>query len=429
VGDRAVVMPGGLEARVRAIQSHGRPLQAAEAGRRVALNLGGVRVEELHRGQTVGAPGAVVETAQFDARVRWIEDVRYASRVRIAVGADEVIGRALPSATEPEYAQFRVERPVALTRGQPVLVRRYSPPDLLGGGEVVVPSAPRRRRSDPPPTWASAAPAGGDHPLVRRVRAAPTGISLGELTGSLGRGADSLGPELAELRARGDLLEFGGLWFTPDRFADCRDRLVAALRRRHEAEPTRAFQPRDRVVREAGLAWEGKSLDRICGFLAGRGELRTRGSAIALPDFQVRLKPRQRELLDRVLAAMDAASPQSPDANAIARALGVPPQAVQEVWQLGLECDELVRLPDGGWLTRAQFDRALRVIRDLAAAGPFGAGEVRDRLQSSRSRVIPLLEYLDAIGVTQRVGDRRILRESGPAQKPDESKGGTPGAP
>jgi selenocysteine-specific elongation factor len=359
----------------------------------------------------VGAPGAVVETQQFDARVRWLGEVRYAARVRVAVGADEVMGRALPNAQDPGYVQFRLERPAAIARGQPVLVRRYSPPEVLGGGEVVVPSAPRRRRSDPPPTWASDPQGASGDEVIRRIRAAPGGVPLSDLASSLGVGAGVLAPELARHKASGELLEFGGLWFVPERFAECRDRFIHALRDLHEAEPTRSFQPRERVVRNAGLRWEGKPLDRICAFLAGEGAIRLRGNAIALPDFQVRLKPRQRELLDRVVAKMTAAGLGALDAGDLAQGLGVPPQAVREIWELGVECGELVRMPDGIVLTRSQIQRALDEIRSLAQAGPFTAAQVRDRLQSSRSRVIPLLEYLDAVGVTQRVGDRRVLRE------------------
>lgn len=417
VGERAVVMPGQLEARIRAIQSHSEALDVAEAGGRVALNLGGVRVGELRRGQMVGAPGAVVETQQFDARVRWLREVRYADRVRVAVGADEVMGRAMPNALDPGYVQFRLDRPVAIARGQPVLVRRYSPQEVWGGGEVVVPSAPRRRRSDPPPTWASDPQGTSGDEVIRRIRAASGGVPAGEIASSLGIGAESLAPELVRRKAAGELVEFGGLWFVPERFAECRDRFMRALRDLHEAEPARAFQPRDLVVRNAGLRWEGKPLDRICGYLAAEGALKVRGSAIALPDFQVRLKPRQRELLDRVVAKMAAAGLGAVGATDLARGLGVPPHAVREIWELGVECGELVRMPDGTVLTQSQIQRALEEIRKLAGAGPFTAAQVRDRLQSSRSRVIPLLEYLDAVGVTQRIGDRRVLREDPTARK------------
>jgi len=141
VGDPAILEPGHREVRIRAMHWHGDEVQMAVPGQRTAFNLGGIKEEEIERGQTIGAPGATFETTCLDARLRWVESCKYGERVRVAVGAAEVIGKAFQSPTDPDLVQLRLHAPVSVALGQPIIVRRHSPPDLLGGGLVEVPLA------------------------------------------------------------------------------------------------------------------------------------------------------------------------------------------------------------------------------------------------------------------------------------------------
>ena len=88
----------------------------------------------------------VVATRVFDGKLRWMKRPTHGARVRVSIGADEAIARAFHNDSDPELVQLRFERPVAAVRGQPFIVRRYSPPDLLGGGRVTVPEASVRRK-------------------------------------------------------------------------------------------------------------------------------------------------------------------------------------------------------------------------------------------------------------------------------------------
>src|SRR5947208_7982793 len=67
-GDEVTVLPGGLAARVRAVQVHDEAVEHAVAGQRVALHLSGVSVHELRRGDVVSRRGsALAPTYVIDA--------------------------------------------------------------------------------------------------------------------------------------------------------------------------------------------------------------------------------------------------------------------------------------------------------------------------------------------------------------------------
>lgn len=406
--ERAVIQPGGLEVRVRGIQWHDMAQPEAEAGRRTALNLGGVRVEQIHRGMAVGAPGALFETDVIDLRVRWTAGAKHGMRVRLSIGADEAIGKLFLNDHDSELAQVRLERNVAAAVGQPAVLRRYSPPDVLGGGRVAVPVAKLRRRSETPILAQGSDEA---EALIDLVGKAPDGLATEEACRALGRTAQDLGDVFERLKVEGGLLGYAGLWFAPETFEAAVGRLHAALLALHEAAPTKSTVPRDRALERARLPWRGKPLERIVAALAAEGRLRVVGNEFGHPEHSARLNARQRELLDRVEAELEREKINVPGGREVAQALGVPVQAVEEILRVGLDCGELVRVGEGIVFTRGQIEALAAEAR--AFGRPFSAAEFRDRLGTTRKYAIPVLEYFDAIRITDRVGDNRVARTNG----------------
>ncbi|MBX7133017.1 MAG: selenocysteine-specific translation elongation factor [Fimbriimonadaceae bacterium] len=408
-GDSAVLMPGSREVRIRAIKSHDQPLSQAEPGMRVALNLGGIRYEDLERGAIVGAPGAVFESRVIDVQLTLLTALKYGSRVRVSIGADEAIGKAFFADSQPEIVQLRLEKPVAVAQGQPVILRRYSPPDLLGGGLVLVPQGKIRRKTEPL-TITSASQDDSDA-ILDRVGSKPEGLPTEEICRALGKTTQALGDTFEKLKESGDLLGFAGLWFTPTSLATSWEKINESLSKLHESNPTKPSWPREKVVLAAGLHWSGKPLDRLIAHFGQTGLLTVQGSEIALASFRVALSPRQRELLDRVREVLDSAGINVPPERDIAQKLVVPVPAVEEILRLGLAAGELVRIEEGIFYTTAGLGRVKSAIEEIGAGGkPFTAAEVRDRLETTRKYVIPLLEYLDSSRFTLRQGEHRVLQ-------------------
>ncbi|HRK20542.1 MAG TPA: selenocysteine-specific translation elongation factor [Fimbriimonadaceae bacterium] len=408
-GEKAILQPGQREVRIRSIQSHGDDATASEKGRRTALNLGGIKAEEVRRGMAVGAPGALFETRMLDAKVRWVAEVKHGLRVRISLGAEEAIGKIFLSEAEPDLVQVRLESSVACALGQPIIIRRYSPPDLLAGGRVAVPQASIRRKSE------SVTVVSSDLDVREAILAAVAGNSNGvpteEICRRLGRSPQSLGDVIEELRQAKRLLGFGGLWFEPETFLAAANAFLEALLALHHEKPTLAYQPREKAVHRAGLKWVGKPLDRIIAALVASGKLRADGTGLRHPKFSVQLTDRQRAFLDRVIAALDAGGINAPSPYDLAATLHVPVQAVEEILRVGVEADELVRVAEGVFYSKTGLAQVQTAVLELGKQGPFTAAKFRDTTGSSRKYAIPLLEYFDSVRITVRVGDNRALVE------------------
>lgn len=407
VGESAVLEPGGQSVRVRSLHSHALSFDTLEAGRRVAMNLGGLRLEDIHRGQAVGAAGALFATDRIDAEVTWIRPAKHGMRVRVSIGAAEAMGKLFLNDHDPNWVQLVLDEPVAAALHQPLVVRRASPMEVLCGGRVRVPVAVRRKRSQPPPKVTAI-----DRPSAIRelVGDDPNGLTTEEIARTLGASLVDLGDDFEQLRNKGALRGFAGRWVSEAGYQALITQLRAALTELHTKHPTQSMHPRERAFELAKLRWGGKPLDRLIASLAAEGVLAAEGTSIRDAEFRLELSPKQRQFLDRVKELLDAAGANVPAPHELTRALSVPPQAVEEILRLGIEARELVRVGDGIHYTTVGLQRLADRLKSEFAGRAFEASEVRDLLGSSRKYVIPLLEYLDARAITQRTGDRRIIR-------------------
>jgi selenocysteine-specific elongation factor len=142
-GDRLLLLPADRPVRVRSVQVHDEPVERAAAGQRVALNLVGVSVREVARGDVIAAPGAVAPARLLDCALT-LHGARHGMRAHVHHGTREAPAR-LADLGDGLW-QARLERPLLARAGDRVVVRAIAPPDTLGGGIVLDPAARRHGR-------------------------------------------------------------------------------------------------------------------------------------------------------------------------------------------------------------------------------------------------------------------------------------------
>ncbi len=144
-GDPLVLFPGARQARAREVQVHDRPVPSAAAGQRVAVNLGGLSVAEVARGDVVLGPTSdasaeseVRETYLIDAELQFADaEPQHGERVQIHHGTREAPARL--AWLGGNFWQIRLESPLIAAAADRLVVRRIAPPDTLGGGVVLDP--------------------------------------------------------------------------------------------------------------------------------------------------------------------------------------------------------------------------------------------------------------------------------------------------
>ncbi|MEA2484032.1 MAG: selenocysteine-specific elongation factor, partial [Thermoleophilaceae bacterium] len=186
-GDQMEILPSGARARVRSVQVHDAPVERAQAGQRVAVNLVGVRRDEVARGDVLVTGGDLRPAFIVDARVELEPGVRAVdagTRLHVHHGTRESPGRVYPLGGG--FVQLRLEAPIVADRGDRLVLRRLAPPDTIGGGTVLDPHA---RRHGPRPEVveklrvieAGGDPASLDAPSSSRDAADVPEVSAGEI--------------------------------------------------------------------------------------------------------------------------------------------------------------------------------------------------------------------------------------------------------
>ncbi|MEA2199810.1 MAG: selenocysteine-specific elongation factor [Solirubrobacteraceae bacterium] len=141
-GERLQLLPSGRAVRVRGVQVHDSAVERAAAGQRVAVNLTGVRREEVARGDVLASHDSTLRAAHIlDAALELDGPRPQRERVQVHHGTRESAGRLV--LLGDDCWQMRLERPLLAAAGDRLVVRSISPPDTIGGGVVLDPHARR----------------------------------------------------------------------------------------------------------------------------------------------------------------------------------------------------------------------------------------------------------------------------------------------
>ena len=444
VDEELALMPGGTRVKVRGVQVHGRKQNDVAAGHRAAVNLAGVDVQDVSRGQALVTPGAFEATRLADAAIDVLpgaKPLKHGQRVRFHQGTAEIIGRVAvvgPSGSETSgrtdsqtgmtipaggrgYIRLRLEAPAVLARGDRYILRAYSPPMTIAGGVILDPHPPRTairtqaaidrvRRLETDPLGA----------MIDDAEAA--GLSVAALVTRAGVDPRDLEARIAALVDGGHAVRAGDVLVAPAILARATDAMLAALAELHRAEPLSAGMPRDELRervsaalsrRRAGGAKANSAavFDRSLADLEQAGKVAVR-DRVALATHRVELSPEEDRVRTLIERAYRAGGLKPPEASAVASEAGIAPALADRVLKLLQRQKVLVRVD-----TLLFHDEALKRLKaEVAAlktpAGPAARIDVatfKERFGVTRKFAIPLLEYLDRERVTRRMGDARVI--------------------
>jgi selenocysteine-specific elongation factor len=418
------VLPGGRPIKVRGVQVHGQRRDRAAAGNRVAVNVAGVEVADLARGDTLAEPGTLEPTRRLDVLLETLHDaqpLRHGTRVRFHQGTAEILGRVAIAASgaaeiapgSSGCARIRLEAPAVVTRGDRFIVRAYSPPVTIGGGIVLDPLPARSAIRTPAGLARFERLAGPDeHAAAAFVdERGAAGLPLGALVSRAGlppEGADALA---GVLTASGRAVRAGGLLVSPSIVDDLSSRLLAALGTHHTQEPLSEGLPREeareRIFGRAAPEVFDLVLDRLVsqGRIVARDRLALAGRGVSLSPEEARTH----DALDRIFSEAGLAPP---DLAAAAQAAKTTGPVADRIVKLLLRERRLVKVDTLLFHVDAleALKRDVRALKAGADAPPrVDVAAFKERYGISRKYAIPLLEYLDRERVTRRTGDARVV--------------------
>jgi selenocysteine-specific elongation factor len=429
VGDAVEIQPAGLKARVRGLQWHGNAAPRVEPGVRCAVNLQGVELGELARGQIVTAPGALAPTLAADVRLAWLAVAPAAPKpvsVELLTGTAQRRARVAPLGPptlrpgSSGFARLHVEgEPLPLLPGDRLVVRGFARTAMggttLGGGVVLDVAPPRRRRADPGllrdlEVLEREGPEAGL--AVRIRRAGLSGIDRERLRRETGLVAEALDEALGKLRGAGRAEQTSAeTWLDAAALAELEARLLAALDAYHAAEPLRPGMPAGTLRSRLPANAPRDAAELALARLAACGEVVVEGDLAHRPAHRPSLAEAEAQLVERIAARLRAAGLEPPGLRELALELGVVAERVRELLAHLEREGRIVRAREDLWFDRAAVDALrVRVLAHLRAHGRIETLAYKTLIGTTRRTAIPLMELFDSERLTIRRGDVRLLR-------------------
>jgi selenocysteine-specific elongation factor len=415
-GDQLVLAPDGAHARVRSVEVHGRTVERAEAGRRVAASLVGVDHGWARRGQMLVMPGTYPESFRLDVVLEALPDgpgLAQGARVRVLHGTSDIPARVRlldRSEVRPgkrALAQLRLQERAVAARGDRLIVRLATPAATVAGGVVLDPAPRRHGAGERVLAHLTILEHGSCTSIVASLLASVSGpLSLDQLApvGLLSRA--QAGEALESLKRSRTIVTLGpGVWIDAAVYDALRDRVIALLETRATSEPLRPTVPIAILLPAAG------GRDALIDRLAADGVLVRKGTLACAPGVRTSAADAHAQAAAAVLAALDASGTTPPRAASLASITGLEPRDFQSLVEALEREGEVIRLGTDVLYRGSRFAEARAwVEHHCRETGSVTLPELRNELMTSRRIARAILDRLDGDGVTRRIGDTRVLR-------------------
>ena len=423
-GDRLVVSPKGAPVRVRGIQMRGQTAERAQAGERCALNLTGADLETVARGDWVLAEAIHAPTQRMDVRVALLasepQPLKHWTPLHLHLATADVTARiSLPgeAAIAPgasAIAQLALAKPVGALNGDRFILRDQSARRTLGGGTVLDPHARAARRASP----------ARRAELAALERGSPE-AALSELLKDETRGVDlkrfertfNLKPErLSALYAAAGVVVFGKeerTGVTRARREKLREAVPAALRDFHRAQPQATGMEIATLRKQLAPQLTAEAFQSLLRELADERKIEIASNLVRQTGHDATSNPEDQRMWQLVLPALQQGGFAPPPVVELAAALKLKEAALKDFLHRKSRGGEVMRVPPDRFYPRATLATLAATAHALARANPngFTAAQYRDATGIGRGLAIEILEFLDSLGITQRVGDARKPRK------------------
>ncbi len=435
MGERMGERPGeqrGELVRVRSLQNHDQPVEEVHRGMRAAINLAGVKHEDVIRGQELATPGYLQPSRVMTVRLHCLPDARtpikHRASLRFHLGTAEIMGTVSLldcDRIEPRHwglGQMFLEEPGMAVWGQPFVVRGPSATQTLGGGQVLQPVARKIRRRHLETLQRIEQLWTGDAE-ERALLVAWFGGFGGFTPADLVRGANvppnEAEPLIARLTSSGRLVNvaFGqarSRLLHAEMIEELNQRIISVLARLHEQFPLMAAQDRNKVQSQLDYVGDDALVHAATDRLIQQKRLVGDVRRIALAEHKPKLSAAQKKIKEKMIAAYQAAKFQPPELAAFAAGAGGNAASLKDLLEVCVAEGYLVRVAqqvaqDVYLHVDHESEMRRRIEEKLKEGKGLTVAEIRDLLGTTRKYAVPFCEYLDRIGLTRREGDLRVL--------------------
>ncbi len=418
-GESVEIQPVGKTFRVRelGVNEH-RNAATGEAGDRIALNLTGIRKEDVHRGSVAGEIGFLKVLKSLDTTCTILQrnvDLLVRQRVRFHVGTAEVMARAIPVEGKPllrgetGYVHFQLEHPVVAMPGDRFVIRRYSPVVTIGGG-IILDTGTQKVRSrfrDARLSHLDLLTHGDLEDLLFETMEDNPGhfIEVDDFIKKSGSEPVDFDVASASLIEQERALSFGEgktrRLILKVAVENLERKIMGCIGTIHRSVPLNPGLPAAHLARKLPPDTPVWTVRFCLSRLQESGAVEKRGDYLCLGTFPKEISGETQTLANHIISDVKKAGLQGVKRPVSGRR----EEDIDALLQRGL----LFSLSDSLISSEDMIQSVQKIIEDSFGANPFRLGELREALGVSRKFTLLWAELLDSRKITKREGESRLL--------------------
>ncbi|MDA1013314.1 MAG: SelB C-terminal domain-containing protein, partial [Planctomycetota bacterium] len=420
-GDTLTLLPDDRPVRVRSVQNHGSRSEGSGARQRTAVNLAGMKVDELSRGRELVTPGFVRSSSRLLVELRSLHSSPIVIKDRVELSlhlaTSEVTARVVLKGRqlkpgERAVAELRTKEPVVGAYGQRFILRRISPALTVAGGTILDPLIEPEKRIRDLQEYGKAMsnPSESARLSFLLSQSDAPNIKAPEAVWRAGVSEHRFDDVVRELTASNQLVKVAnGIVIQAARLESLSNSILRTIREELARRQPRRSLPRDVIHSVCRNITKPDLIDGVIDRLLTTKLLVLVGKNLGPADAQVKLSKNQQQQRVRMLDLISAAGLSPPSVKELTTALGQKLDQVAPLVTICVEDGLLVSVSDALYYSPEALDRGRTLCGELLdELGEATMSQLREKWGVSRKFAVPLCEFFDDQGVTVRRGDVRV---------------------
>ncbi len=423
-GDEVMIYPGEKKVKVRGIQNHNSGAKEAFAGQRTAINLAGIKKEELNRGEVLARVDSMVPTSRMDVTVKLFDDtarrLKNHDRVHISYGSAQtmckvvLLGEEYLTAGQESFAQLIFDEPVAMRHGDKFILRFISPVESFAGGRVLEPDARKHKGKEFPSLTLLQSDAIEEQVEGAMLNRFGNITTVKDLAKVLCFTKAELENTLEKLKKSKKIFAIHGTGFVSKSYWEMVvEKSTKLLEEFHVTNPIAQGMEKQEFKSRLGqlLHLKEEQPEDILFELVKRGLVKAVENQIALVEFESSYTGSLAEMNQTIIKIYENAGKNALTTEEVISGFKDKKMAKQIVNNL-LKDEIIVRLSPAVYIEKSAYEEALALLKEAignSETGTITLSEYRDLLETSRKYAVQLLEAFDTKGITKMQGEARVL--------------------
>lgn len=427
VGEEVQIYPSNTKGRIRSLQVHDNDTDTAYAGQRVAVNISGVKTDEIDRGNVVAPLGSMQATKVLDTKIRLLESldrtIENRTRVRLYIGSKEVLCRMIIldkeilNPGEEAYCQLLLEEEIVAKRNDRFVIRFYSPMFTIGGGNIIEPNPSRKKRFNEKDIEELKIKDEGDSKdVIEKIilDSKDNLLTLREVSIRTAMLIENVTKDIKELKEEGKIITFELTkeiyLIHKENYQSIKHDIIKELEEFHQKYPLRSGKSKEEIRSKYLSKTKSRTGERFIDLLIEEGHIEQRQEYLSLKDFEIKYNDEQLKIKDKILSFYKDSKYEPMKKGDLLNKLEGNPIENEEVFVSIVTDGELINLGEGLYLEKDLYDNAIVKLKEyIKTNGSINIGEFRDLLETNRKVTLALLESFDELKITKRDGDNRVL--------------------